>query len=214
MARTFRHWSPTYVRDRVLVQINLWRNANDPWLTKEAIGLLCRLLRPEDAGFEWGSGRSTVWFAARTGHLTSVEGNKVWHERVGTRLRGAGITNVDYQFHPIDGLDEARAADAPYVQAVGKLADVSLDYALIDGWARDFCALRVLPKLKPGAMIILDNANWYLTPPADFARAPKTRKPNEGPVNTNWKDFADSVSAWRRVWTTDGVTSTLILFKP
>jgi putative heme iron utilization protein len=53
--------------------IDEFLHPNWPWLTKEAILLLERLLRPDDIGLEFGSGRSTIWFAERVEKLISIE---------------------------------------------------------------------------------------------------------------------------------------------
>ena len=66
-----------------------------PWLTRESIGILDRLLRPEDIGIEFGSGRSTAWFAQRVKRLRSVEHNPVWHARVARQLASGEIGNVE-----------------------------------------------------------------------------------------------------------------------
>ena len=41
-------------------------------------------------GVEWGSGRSTKWFAGKIRHLTSIEDNADWHAIVTKQLADAG----------------------------------------------------------------------------------------------------------------------------
>jgi hypothetical protein len=216
MARSFRHWTPTYVKDRLLQQFDLWAHPTHPWLTRDAVRLLEQLLRPADVGFEWGSGRSTVWLSERVARLTSVEHDHAWFDLVSARLAARGFTNVDYQHHPVGAPEEAdeSSACAPYVRAVDAVADAALDFALVDGWFRAACCLGVLTKLRAGGLLILDNANRYLPPPAGLDRAPASRPRAQGPRGRLWSTFQEGVISWRRIWTLDGVTNTLILFKP
>ncbi len=51
-----------------------------------------------------------------------------------------------------------------------EIAPQSLDYALVDGSYRDECVMRALEVLRPGGMLILDNANWYIPHPTVFPR--------------------------------------------
>ena len=47
-----------------------------PWLVPDSIPVIDDLLKENHIGFEWGSGRSTIWFSKRVSHVTSVEGRK------------------------------------------------------------------------------------------------------------------------------------------
>jgi hypothetical protein len=58
------------------------RNPENPWLTKQAVHFLSQTLRADDVGIEFGSGRSTIWFARRLRHLISVENNPLWYAKV------------------------------------------------------------------------------------------------------------------------------------
>jgi len=57
------------------------RFPHTPWLTEAAIYLLEDWLRPTDQGIEWGAGRSTIWFASRIAHLTSIESSHAWYNQ-------------------------------------------------------------------------------------------------------------------------------------
>lgn len=71
--RSYRHWTPRYLRDRFGVMLFQRRHPDAPGLSPEAVSLLSTLLEPTHAGLEWGSGRSTIWFARRVAELVSVE---------------------------------------------------------------------------------------------------------------------------------------------
>ena len=207
-ARGIKHWTPRYVIARIQLELNYHRNSTDPWLTQDAVRLLKQLLRPDDVGFEWGSGRSTIWLAERTKQLISVENDSKWYKSVSETISQKELKNVQYLFHSTDQ-DEETGNESEYVGAIRSCADDSLDYVLVDGWGRDWCALAAIPKLKCGGMLIVDNANWYL--PAPKPRAPGSQELS--PMNARWAQFLDEVSPWRPIWTTNLVTHTLILFK-
>ena len=72
-----------------------------PWLTAAAVTALQELLKPEDIGFEFGSGRSTVWLARRVRLLHSMEHVPEWYGRVQKWLAEANLTEkVDYRLVP------------------------------------------------------------------------------------------------------------------
>jgi len=185
--RNLAHLSPRYVLDRFLVALDQHRRPADPWLTRSAISILESWLRPDDVGFEWGSGRSTVWFAARVQRLASIEHDPAWYETVRNRLARAGLVDrCDYRLEP-DGREES--PDSRYVRAIEEVSDDALDFALVDGVARAHCALAVLPKLKPGGLVCVDNANWFLPGPTP-SRSPNSRN-DRGPADASWAAFAE-----------------------
>src|SRR5260221_11486756 len=138
-ARSMGHRTPRYVRNRTRQMLYEHGHPNDPWLTPEAIRLLRSLLRTSDRGMEFGSGRSTVWFAERVGHLTSVQHDITWHTRVGKLLSDRGLSNVDYVLAPRDQPDE-RGDLSAYTRTALRFAEASIDFALIDGIYRDHTA--------------------------------------------------------------------------
>ena len=138
-ARTVSHWTPRYVCNRVRQMLYERGHADDPWLTPAAIQLLGPLLRPDDEGVEFGSGRSTVWFAQRVRSLTSVEHDAQWHSAVSARLKERGLGNVDYILAPEDQPME-RGGESAYARTALAFRDDSIDFALVDGHYRDYSA--------------------------------------------------------------------------
>jgi hypothetical protein len=108
------HLTPRYVCNRIRDLVYQRAHPTDPWLTPEAIGLLATLLHPTDRGAEFGSGRSTLWFAARVAELTSVETNARWHEAVTRQLKERSVDNVDCILVPED--HPAENGDGPYAK--------------------------------------------------------------------------------------------------
>ena len=204
MKRNFSHITPRYIKDRLLVILDERKNPKNPWITAHATRLLQGLLKPTDIGVEFGSGRSTAWFANRLQQLTSVESNPEWYAIVKQQLAETGLNaKVDYRLCTDDG-DYARQALT--------FTDASIHFCLVDGVARDHCALNMVPKMKTGGLLVLDNANLYL--PNDETHSPNSRRMRNGAASEIWAEFEKSVSGWRRIWTTNGVSDTTIWIKP
>jgi predicted O-methyltransferase YrrM len=200
-----RNWTPRYAESKLLLKLFQIRYPDAPWLTQQMVEILAGWLRPTDIGLEWGSGRSTLWFSRRLAQLTSVENNPGWHAKVQSMLRENNIANATLHL---------RATEQEYVGIAEDFAPASLDFALVDGGvARHLCALRAIPILKPGGLLVVDNINWFLESPS---RSPGSRKPGDHsrPEFALWDQFRRQVSSWRHVWTTNRVTDTAMWVKP
>jgi predicted O-methyltransferase YrrM len=204
------HRTPRYVYNRTR-QMRYERSHPDaPWLTPAATRLLGGLLRPADRGAEFGSGRSTVWFASQVAALTSVEHDAQWHETISARLKDRGLDNVEYIL-ALEDQPMERGGESAYARTALGFADDSLDFALVDGHYRDYSAKFILPKLRPGGMLIIDNVNWYL-PCA--SKAPNSRSAETGPVTAVWAEVWRQLQDWRTIWTSSGVWDTAIFIRP
>lgn len=126
------------------------RHPDEPWIAQGAIAFLDANLDRSGSGFEWGSGRSTRWFASRLAHLTSVENDPDWYERVSGLT--ADLTNVDLLLRPVE----------TYVEAIDTVPDASLAFCLVDGARRRYCIAASMPKMAPGSLFALDNSNWVI----------------------------------------------------
>lgn len=206
--RMMDYWTPRYVGNRLRLFYYEKRFPKDPWFPRQAIVLLNAWLSATDVGFEWGSGRSTLWFAQRVSHLTSIEDHQGWYSTVQKMLVESDIKNVNYQFHMIN---EQTAEYSPYVKAIDSMPDQSLDFVLVDGKYRDRCSVVSIGKLKAGGVLIIDDIHRYLP---SISSVPHARPLNMGPANETWAKFAEQVSNWRCVWMTDGVTDTAFWVKP
>lgn len=135
-------------------------------------------------GWEWGSGRSTPWFAYRLGHLVSIESDPIWHARVARRLARLGLAGVDLRL--IEGGDSA--SPPAYATAIDAEPDGSLDLVLVDGDRRHECVLHALPKVRPGGLLVIDNTSW----------APSWGVPADWPVAHRSANYLSETTAWRR----------------
>jgi SAM-dependent methyltransferase len=208
--RAFRHWTPRYIKNRLATIYYEKANPDQPWLTRSANEILNSYLIKSDIGLEFGSGRSTAWFARRISHLTSVEHDAAWAAKVQGILNKASINNVDYKLITQDK-DEGQGNDSEYVKVIDDFDSNKLDFCLVDGLYREFCVLKVIEKLRPGGLLVIDNVNWYL-PSGTYS--PNSRSFTDGPNGPVWKEVEKLLTNWRRIWTSSGVTDTAIYFKP
>ena len=199
--RRLGHWTGRYIVDRLAVMGWQRRCPDAPWLTESAVGMLRSWLRGDDVGLEWGSGRSTLWFARRVKWLVSIEHAEDWYGAVSLSIARTGLTNVDHRLYRDERL---------YVAAGEAVTSASVDFVLVDGVLRDQCAVAAISRLKPGGILVLDNANWYLP---CRSRSPDSRTVEQGPASPLWASFQRQVQSWRRIWTTNGVSDTAIFIK-
>lgn len=208
--RSFRHWTPRYIKNRVEVFFYEKEKPDDPWLTRSANEMLDSWLTKSDVGVEFGSGRSTIWFAKRVGQLISVEHNDEWARHVRRVLSEQNLENVDYRRFS-ESVGDDRGFDSEYLGVIDEVDEGSLDFCVVDGVYRELCALKVLEKIRPGGLLIIDDANRYF--PSD-SYSPNSRRAADGPKGRVWQEVAQQVSSWRKIWTSSGVTDTALFFKP
>jgi predicted O-methyltransferase YrrM len=171
------------------------------------INILESWLLPTDIGLEFGSGRSTSWFASRVNHLTSVENNSEWYQRIRKQIINKPVKYLLYE----DGSNNS--SNSGYVDVARNQLQNSLDFCLIDGTARDHCAFAILDKLKSGGILIIDDVERYIP------RVPKTYSPNarserEGYASEVWLQVGEQIKSWRSIWTTNGIKDTAFWVKP
>lgn len=208
--RAFRHWTPRYSYNRFKLILYEIKHSDHPWLTQQANAILSSCLRKTDVGLEWGSGRSTVWFAKRVAHLISVESDPIWYEKAKKDLANANITNTEIYCYE-NPLKDEETENNQYCGIADNFPENSLDFALVDGVSRSECASRVLKKIKPAGLLIIDNINWYL--PSNSS-APNSRTKQTGPASHRWRLLTELLKGWRCIWTSNGVTDTAIWIKP
>ena len=119
---------------------------------------------------------------------------------------------VNVTYHLLStGEKDNEGAKSPYVSIIDTFDDGSLDFCLVDGSHREFCALKVLEKIRPGGLLVIDNVNWFLCSDSD---SPDSRSFANGPNGPIWKEERDRLSDWRKIWTTSGVSDTALFIKP
>ncbi len=193
------------------VRLRMALDPEYPWLVHGAVAWLRDRVAPPMRGFEYGSGRSTLFLAGRTQSLVSVEHNAKWRRRMEALLAGRGAANVVYRFippapegaphpaaHPLrpaiweeTGAVHRKPEFTAYCDAILDYPEESFDFVLIDGRARVECALNAFSRIKPGGALILDNSEWE-----------------------KYRPIFDAAPDWRRLDFENGVWRTSILIKP
>ena len=211
-----KEFSFKYLRYRVLRPLlkgyyklfNLF-HPQSPWTTPASIVFFDKVLTKNMTGLEYGSGRSTIFFARRLGQLVSIEHHPQWYEKVKKLLQQQKLSNVTYLLIPeqgnnpgpdnqklearlnkMDGSEE-RPEFAEYYNKVNEFADGHFDFVLIDGRARVKCGLNAMNKLKSGGIFVLDNSE----------------RPRYQPLHR-------ALESWPKTETTTGLTNTTIWIKP
>lgn len=184
---------PLYLARRLQNWIYEQRHPDHPWLAPAAIAWLDQHLRPDMRGWEWGSGRSTLWFARRLASLTSIESDVTWFEQV--RSMVSGLSNVDLRHIPLEHREaETYALDYAVLPAnaaaIVSEPDASLDFVVVDGWYRPVCARAALSKLKPGGLLLIDNTDWK--------DPPHVHVPKDWPLVHQSRNVMTQTSIWRK----------------
>lgn len=160
-----RHWahSLTKVHDSLAIA-----ELDVPWWTYRAIDVVEAWLgahpRPIRV-FEYGSGASTLWLAARTDEVHSVEHHAGFAEHIRPALEQH--PNIDFQVvEPVASAAPAVPSAkeghagldfADYVAMIDKI-DGSFDVIVIDGRAREACLVAAVPRLASGGIVVFDNS--------------------------------------------------------
>ena len=82
---------------------------------------------------------------------------------------------------------EVRRDYVNYFRALNDIEDASLDFAIVDGRARTECCMEILPKIKKGGILILDNSErdrYY--PVFDKMKNESIYKTTNGLTNTTF----------------------------
>jgi len=142
-----------------------------PWMTYSAVARIAGALGPESRVFEYGCGSSTLWLAARVGHLVSVEHNDHWYRRMSRELRERSVGNVDlllrqpaYEMVAKSGGRAGHIATGAdwfeeYISVIADFPDESFDVVIVDGRSRIPCLSAARSKVKPGGLIVLDDSD-------------------------------------------------------
>lgn len=134
------------------------RHFAPPWrIEPKELQVILRHLQGIDSYLEWGSGGSTFHFTKYARVAASIEHNEKWCASVRHNLLAGGAAHVDYHCVPTSNPMQIGGYDryAPYVNEVSKLGREQWDVVFIDGRARVACAVRALPLLHAGSIVLL-----------------------------------------------------------
>jgi hypothetical protein len=195
--------SPTYVLNRSMRWLYHSQNQSKPWMNRGAVGRLESLVNSDDLVWEWGSGRSTQWLARNCRKLYSVEDSREWYEKVKGDIQRDGHANVT--------LIQAVIGNGYASSILGHVEDGSADIVIVDGKERDLCAMNAVIKVKPGGVMLIDDAQRYLP---GCPQKCQGRMISAASMTPAWELFSRMVTGWKREWFTDGVTASLFLHRP
>jgi hypothetical protein len=120
-----------------------------PWISYDAISVLNQHLTPGSRVLEFGSGMSTIWYAARAGSVHSIDDYKPWYDKVKAGFEARGLKNVRYVF---------AGTPEEYCQ-FGLNEPQGFDLIMVDGADRDRCMETAVKVVRPGGIIYLDNSD-------------------------------------------------------
>lgn len=128
-----------------------------PFLVMDAIRYLDSVIKPGMKVLEAGGGNSSIWFLSKGADVTTYEHSREW---AATLHKAAEPYQHRHTLKNLQG--EAATGD------MALLPDQSLDLVLVDCMndftRRNECIRVLLPKVKPGGLLILDNSdnplNW------------------------------------------------------
>jgi hypothetical protein len=93
--------------------------------------------------------------------------------------------------------------DAAYVRMIDQAVDYSLDFCFVAGPLRAACCLASILKLKYGGLLVLEQADQYLSRNGELSA-----------TNADWDSVTWHLAPWRQIWTTNGLSETAIFVKP
>jgi hypothetical protein len=151
-----------------------------PWITFDAIEYVQAYIDRERRGasplraFEYGSGGSTRFWQSRGFEVVSIEHDPKWYEVVRSKIDTA---SVDYRLLPPEQSPSAGPGDPSdpnayasggveyeglhfrrYASAIADFPDGHFTIVLVDGRARPSCLMHAAKKVRPGGLLVLDNA--------------------------------------------------------
>jgi hypothetical protein len=131
-----------------------------PFWPYSAIEWLAASLPPRARVFEYGGGGSTLWLEDRGAILTVTEHDGEWHQKLVGRL-APGTTLLFRPPAPVGSITSARVPGYfdDYAAAINDQPDGSLDLVIVDGRARVECVRRAMSKVRPGGLLLFDDAD-------------------------------------------------------
>ena len=91
-----------------------------PWMSWKAIDFLQGYITPGLRVFEWGGGGSTIFFADRGCHVTTIESSEFWKDGIQNRYRARERSgSVEIRFIPAETRDPRAITE--YIQMLPRL---------------------------------------------------------------------------------------------
>jgi hypothetical protein len=149
------------------IKYYVWEKLNPekPWLCKEAVEFCDANLRDDMIGIEFGSGRSTIWFAKKISCLISIEHDTSWYSKIAQIIADKNLKNIDYKLIPLNHPENDKERDyhvAPdYVAVLNDYSDKFFDFIVVDGHYRTNVIRASTNKIKTGGLFLVDDVNFW-----------------------------------------------------
>jgi hypothetical protein len=121
-----------------------------PWLPFRLIDELSGVVGPGTRVFEYGGGGSTLWFLDRGASVVTVEHDPYWAAHLRELVQSPAWTLLERPAN--EGFDA-------YISSIDSIPDGTLDVVLVDGRERARCISAAGTKVRPGGLLIVDDAN-------------------------------------------------------
>jgi hypothetical protein len=131
-----------------------------PWLTYPSIDFLSSLDFTGKHVLEFGSGYSTLWWAARADSVVAFEADQRWKDSMADKMP-ANATVVPLPTDPNDKYHRTVNVEAYLADHLG---DRRFDVIVIDGADRVGTATASLPFLAEGGVFVTDNTDTFVHP--------------------------------------------------
>ena len=182
----------------ILARFNYWiwekRNPDKPWMCPGTIDFCEHHFQGSIKALEFGSGRSTQWFALLTDGLTSIEDSSEYYPIVKKQLESQGISNVNYLYIPLNHPETEPEHQSynplpDYVKVLEQFEDGELDFVIVDGHYRTNCILHSIVKIRIGGYLLVDDVNMWTSI-------------SSLPIPLEWKIVDDSTNGIKRcvIW--------------
>ncbi len=123
-----------------------------PFVPYTAYEWLAGFVKPDMRVFEYGSGKSTLWFGQNAGQVVAVDRVPGFYETCAGELEEQGIHNVEYVLRPDQNGEEDVAG---YSKLIHEYDD--FDLVFVDGHYRKACMEECYTKAKQA--IFMDNTD-------------------------------------------------------
>ncbi|MBY9006561.1 MAG: hypothetical protein KGD63_07360 [Candidatus Lokiarchaeota archaeon] len=124
------------------------------FMSKEQIKTIKKYLKEEDIMLEWGSGGSTAYFSQLVKKYISIEHNKEWYSIVKKYIsKKVELHYIKSNMTPSQLTKRCEFVD--YIEKVNKLNVNKFNKVLIDGRARTYCAIEILPYLDEKSIVFI-----------------------------------------------------------
>ena len=135
-----------------------------PLVNAQAQARFAEIVQPGFVVFEYGSGKSTIWFAQHCERIISIENSPRWFEAVGAKLNELDLWEPVYITQYLVEFDDkqrgTKAKAEEYAAVITRYPDNRFDLVYIDGKARPLCIRDARAKVKSGGWLVADDTHW------------------------------------------------------